>query len=214
MKMVTMICGVLGMSIVAILADALADPRSAKGLDQAANTASPTRTTSAQTSDDAIAAFATVQIVLQHPRCQNCHSPGDAPLQFDAGIAHTQGIARGVDGKGAAGLPCATCHGAANPPASYGLHTPSGAPNWHLPPPEHKMVFIGLPAAELCANLRDPKKNGGKDMTALIKHVDQDGLVLWGWNPGGDRAPVPITHADFVAQFTTWAKAGGPCPPA
>ena len=29
----------------------------------------------------ALAAFGTIQTVLQHPRCQNCHIPGDAPLQ-------------------------------------------------------------------------------------------------------------------------------------
>lgn len=34
----------------------------------------------------ALQAFGTVQKVFQSPRCQNCHIPGDAPLQFDAGI--------------------------------------------------------------------------------------------------------------------------------
>ena len=36
----------------------------------------------------ALDAFATVEKVFQHPRCQNCHIPGDAPLQFDAGTPH------------------------------------------------------------------------------------------------------------------------------
>ena len=64
----------------------------------------------------ALAAFTTVQEVLQHPRCQNCHIPGDAPLQFDAGLTHAMGVMRGPEGHGAAGLPCATCHGESNPP--------------------------------------------------------------------------------------------------
>jgi hypothetical protein len=42
--------------------------------------------------------------------------------------------------------------------------------------------------------------------------VAQDKLVLWGWNPGGERAPVPVPHDQFVAAFTTWKEAGGPCP--
>src|ERR1700686_1175885 len=92
----------------------------------------------------ALAAFDTVQAVLQHPRCQNCHVPGESPLQLDAGVAHAQNVQRGPDGKGAPGLPCATCHAESNPPASYGPHMPPGAPNWHLPPPERKMVFVGL----------------------------------------------------------------------
>lgn len=158
------------------------------------------------------AAFKTIQEVLQHPRCQNCHIPGDAPLQFDAGVAHAQNVRRGDAGKGAAGLPCATCHGPANLPASYGAHVPPGAPNWHLPPPEHKMVFIDVPAAQLCATLKDPKQNGGKDLAALLTHVTSDGLVLWGWNPGQGRAPVPVPHKDFVAAFKQWTDAGAPCP--
>src|SRR5436305_10641136 len=93
---------------------------------------------SAATPDRALAAFDTVQKVLQHPRCQNCHIPGDAPLQLDAGVAHAQNVQRGPAGKGAPGLPCSTCHGTANPPASYGPHVPPGAPNWQLPPPERK----------------------------------------------------------------------------
>jgi aerobic-type carbon monoxide dehydrogenase small subunit (CoxS/CutS family) len=38
--------------------------------------------------------------------------------QFDAGLPHAQRVVRGPAGHGAPGLPCATCHGAANPPAS------------------------------------------------------------------------------------------------
>ncbi|HEX6862739.1 MAG TPA: hypothetical protein VF414_07985, partial [Thermoanaerobaculia bacterium] len=58
---------------------------------------------------DALQAFDTVQKVLQHPRCQNCHIPGDAPLQFDEGIIHAQNVLRGPEGKGVPGLPCSSC---------------------------------------------------------------------------------------------------------
>ena len=72
---------------------------------------------------EGIAAFETVKAVLQHPRCQNCHIPGDAPL-FDVDHPHAMNVRRGPDGNVA--------------------HVCPGAPNWKLPPPEHKMVFIGL----------------------------------------------------------------------
>ncbi len=160
----------------------------------------------------AIAAFSTVQQVLQHPRCQNCHIPGDAPLQFDAGLPHQMGVVRGDLGMGPPGLPCSTCHNTVNPPASFGPHTPPGAPTWRLPPPEQKMVFINLSAAELCATIKNPQKNGGKDFDALIHHVADDELVGWGWHPGGERKPVPIPREEFVAKFKQWAAAGGPCP--
>ncbi|KAF1723146.1 hypothetical protein [Pseudoxanthomonas wuyuanensis] len=160
----------------------------------------------------ALQAFATVEQVFQHPRCINCHIPGDAPLQFDSQTRHAMNVVRGPEGKGAPGLPCATCHAEANPPAGYGPHAPPGAPHWQLPPPDQKMAWIGLPAAELCAMIKDKQRNGGRDFAALTKHVAEDKLVLWGWEPGGDRAPVPVPHDRFVAAFTAWADAGGPCP--
>ena len=74
------------------------------------------------------------------------------------------------------------------------------------------MVFIGLSRGELCETVKDPKRNGGKDMAALLEHVAHDKLVLWGWNPGIGRAPVSVPHARFVAAFKTWIEAGAPCP--
>ena len=163
--------------------------------------------------EEGLAAFETVRAVLQHPRCQNCHIPGEAPLQFDAGVPHAMGVVRGSDGKGAPGLPCATCHGVSNPPASYGSHVPPGAPSWHLPPPERKMVFVGLPSGELCRRLKDEKQNGGKNLDALVHHMAEDKLVLWGWSPGGGRDPVSVPHDELVAKLKQWIAAGAPCAP-
>ena len=161
--------------------------------------------------EEGLAAFETVRAVLQHPRCQNCHIPGDAPLQFDAGLVHGQNVMRGGDGMGAPGLPCSTCHGTANPPASWGEHMPPGAPSWRLPPPQRKMVFIGLSSGELCRRLKDPKENHGMTLEALLRHVRDDNLVLWGWSPGVGRAPVSVAHDEFVAKFQQWMAAGAPC---
>jgi len=161
---------------------------------------------------EAIAALTTVQQVFQHPRCQNCHIPGDAPLQFDEGRPHAMGVQRGAAGHGAPGLPCATCHAEHNPPPSYGANAPPGAPHWALPPPHMKMAWYGLPPQELCQMIQDRAHNGDRDFPALLKHVSEDQLVLWGWAPGGTRAPVSVPHEQFVAAFKTWAAAGGPCP--
>lgn len=159
-----------------------------------------------------LAAFTTVQQVFQHPRCRNCHIAGDAPLQFDAGVTHAMAVTRGADGHGAPGLPCATCHGETNPPASFGPNAPPGAPHWGLPPPQHKMAWFGLSPSRLCATIKSKRENGGRDFAALIAHVSEDKLVLWGWNPGVGRAPVSVPHGEFVAKFKQWTAAGGPCP--
>jgi hypothetical protein len=171
----------------------------------------PAHAQDAARSAQAIRAFEKVKAVLQHPRCQNCHIPGDAPLQHDEGVSHAMNVKRGTDGHGAAAMECASCHQTRNLPAEYGPNVPPGAPNWHLPPAHMKMVFIGLSSGELCRVLRNPKSNGGKTAAQLIEHVAADKLVLWGWMPGGNRAPVAVPHAEFVAAFTQWASAGMPC---
>jgi len=167
---------------------------------------------SAGSSAAGVAAFETIRVVLQHPRCQNCHIPGDAPLQFDEGRPHGQNVRRGPSGRGSVGFACTTCHFSENPPASYGSNVPPGAPNWHLPPPETKMVFIGLSSGDLCRTIKNTKTNGGKDLQALLEHVSHDKLVLWGWDPGLGRDPVSVPHAEFVAKFQQWVAAGAPCP--
>ena len=74
------------------------------------------------------------------------------------------------------------------------------------------MAWIGLSPSELCATIKSKKANGGRDFAALLEHVSEDKLVLWGWNPGGGRAPVSVPHEELVAKFKQWAAAGGPCP--
>ena len=69
-------------------------------------------------------AFLQVYKVFTSPRCQNCHPPGDSPLQGDDSHAHLQYVRRGPEGRGVRTMACATCHGKANPPASFGA--PSG----------------------------------------------------------------------------------------
>lgn len=159
-----------------------------------------------------LAAFETVRSVLQHPRCQNCHPRDDAPLQGDDGHPHTQNVLRGSDGHGMVGERCTTCHGPMNPPDSYGAHTPPGvATGWRMPKPEERLVFVGVAPGALCEQIKDPKRNGGKDMAALRAHLD-DPLVTWAWAPGFGRTPPPITRQAFLDAWTTWANAGAPCP--
>jgi hypothetical protein len=152
------------------------------------------------------AAFATVHRVLLHPRCRNCHPAGDAPLQHDDGRPHGQHVTRRSEKNG---LGCATCHRDKNGPRPG---QPPGAPHWHLPPPQTPMVFEGRTPRQLCEQLKDRAATGGRDLAALVDHVTHDRLVLWGWDPGPGRTPVPVPHARFVAAMRTWADAGGPCP--
>jgi hypothetical protein len=159
-----------------------------------------------------LAAFETVRAVFQHARCQNCHPAGDAPLQGDEGRPHNMNVRRGPKGEGMVGAECTTCHGAANPPQSYGRNIPPGnVKGWHMPPPEMKMVFVGQTPKALCEQVKDPARNGGRDLAALRTHLD-DPLVTWGWTPGFGRAPIPTPREKFLEAWETWASAGAPCP--
>jgi len=159
-----------------------------------------------------LSAFETVRSVLQHPRCQNCHPAGDAPLQGDDSHVHAMNVRRGPEGKGFVGEECSTCHGPANPPSSYGAHVPPGTVKpWHMPAPDTKLVFIGLTPGALCEQIKDPARNGGKDSPALRAHLE-DPLVVWGWSPGFGRAAIPVAREGFLEAWETWTSAGTPCP--
>jgi len=155
------------------------------------------------------AAFLQLYRVLTSPRCENCHPAGDAPLQGDDRHVHIQNVKRGADGHGVTAMRCDTCHQTVNLP---GEHMPPGNPKWALPPPEHKMVFVGRSPAALCQQIKDPKQNGGRSLDQLVDHVANDDLVGWGWNPGDGRTLPPLSRPDTVAQMRIWIAGGAACP--
>ena len=198
-------------ALAALIVGALTDD----ALPEAPNTlASPKSFASiADTDRRSVALFTELGKVLTHPRCVNCHPAGDRPRQGDLGRLHQPPVERGPDGHGLPGAQCATCHGKANPPDSYGAHQPPGVPtDWHLPRPGMTLVFVGRSPQALCEQLKDPARNGNLSLAALLKHVSSDPLVLWGWKPGFGRKPVAVPHAEFVAAFQRWVDAGAPCP--
>ena len=152
-----------------------------------------------------LALFAEVGKVLQHPRCLNCHPRTDRPTQTDAMRPHMPWVVRG-DGIGAPGLHCFTCHHDKNfDPANV-----PGNPKWMLAPPE--MAWQGKTLGQICLQLKDKKRNGGRTMAQLEEHMATDDLVGWGWHPGGNRTPVPGTQAQFGDLFKAWAESGAHCP--
>jgi len=163
-----------------------------------------------------IALFEEAGKVLLHPRCVNCHPAGDRPLQDMAMVPHQPPVFRGEDNFGLAGMKCNTCHGAANvelvAQAEGGLESIPGHPDWHLAPIE--MAWENRTLGEICAQIKDVNRNGGKDMAELVHHMAEDTLVGWGWNPGAGREPAPGTQEEFGELFKAWAESGAECPPA
>lgn len=156
----------------------------------------------------AAAAFEAIVPVLRHPRCMNCHSTGDFPRQGDDSHRHTMDIRRGPDGHGANAVKCSTCHQDHN---VVGLHTPPGAPDWGLPPPAMPMIWEGHSDRQLCELFKDPQRNGHRDVAHIVEHMHTP-LVLWGWDPGEGRTPIPSSEAEFLRNVEAWAANGAACP--
>ena len=160
----------------------------------------------ADTQARSIALFEEAGKVLQHPRCVNCHPAGDRPLQGDRMQPHQPLVVRGKDGRGASGLVCATCHASAN----FNAVRVPGDAHWHLAPTS--MAWEGKTLGSICNQLKDRRRNGNRDIPAILKHVATDSLVQWAWNPGPGRAPAPGSNEAFRALLQAWAETGAHCP--
>lgn len=159
----------------------------------------------ADTTQRSVALFLEAGKVLQHPRCVNCHPAGDRPTQGN-GHPHEPLVMRGPDGHGATAMRCTTCHGKAN-------FDPGGVPgnaHWHLAPPE--MAWQGKSIGEICAQIKDRRRNGNKSLEDLVHHMGEDPLVGWAWTPGAGRAPPPGTQEQFRLLIKAWVETGGGCP--
>ena len=150
--------------------------------------------------------FAEAGKVLLHPRCVNCHPATDRPRQGMAGQAHEPRVRRGAGGLGVAGMRCFACHTSANFDA-VGM---PGNPHWALAPAS--MAWEGRSLAQICAQLKDPALNGGRQLDAVVEHMRNDSLVGWAWAPGAGREPAPGTQATFGALIEGWVKTGAACP--
>src|SRR4030081_2149036 len=100
------------------------------------------------------ALFVEVGKVLTSPRCVNCHPAGDRPHQGEQGRLHQPPVERGADGFGLAAMRCSICHQRAN------FELVPGDPDWHLAPRE--MAWEGKTLAQICAQIKDPERNGGR----------------------------------------------------
>ena len=167
---------------------------------------------------DGLGAWEQVYSVLTSPRCINCHTATTYPQQGDDRHRHFANVIRGPAGKGVPGLNCVSCHQSENAD-STGV---PGGPNWHLAPLSMRWQDTNdrpLSSGVVCRALVDRSRNNGLNAPGLLKHHEEEPLVLWAWNPGRRpdgtmRTLPPLTHAEFVAATRTWVDAGTPCPSA
>jgi hypothetical protein len=153
------------------------------------------------------AIFSELGKVLTHPRCMNCHPAGDQPLQGTDHRIHFPSARRAGLGDS-----CAACHTNRNVTlhVAASFQSVPGHPRWALAP--LSMAWEGKSLGEICRQIKDTDRNGGRDLALLHEHIAKDDLVAWGWKPGPGREPAPGSQ-DIAGQLTkAWIDSGAECP--
>jgi mono/diheme cytochrome c family protein len=157
-----------------------------------------------------VALFEEMAKVLTHPRCLNCHPVNGGPTQGDDMQPHEPPVIRGDADFGAPGMNCSTCHGSENVTFATAPSSIPGHEPWVLAP--ISMGWQGKSLADICVQIKDPQRNGGRDLEALHEHNATDGLVGWGWDPGEGRTPAPGSQELFGQLTRAWIETGSACP--
>lgn len=166
------------------------------------------------TTDDEVPsseAFDKMMQVITHQRCVNCHPAGDRPHQGDDSHVHYFNVQRGEDGHGIGAMKCQTCHQEENNDYS-GV---PGAPHWHLAP--RSMGWEGLNRVEIAQAMLDKSKNGGRSVQEIEKHLTEDPLVLWVFEPGVNNEGVPrekppVSKEEYIKAVKQWVAEGANIP--
>jgi hypothetical protein len=168
----------------------------------------------AQISDErtrSAALFTEAGKVIQSPRCLNCHPVTRQPTQGNDLHAHVPFMTAGADDHGASGLPCRSCHGPSNVGTlAASIRSIPGNARWSLAPAS--MAWQGKSLAQICIQIKDAARNGGRTLAAIREHAAEDPLVGWAWHPGEGREPAPGSQAKFGELIEAWIATGAQCP--
>lgn len=164
---------------------------------------------------EGLSAWSRIYEVASHPRCANCHvGASGRPMwsgpSFGKERVHGMNIQAGESRMGLEFVPCSTCHTSKASNNSTLHAAPMVAADWRLAPIEAD--WFGKTTEEICNQLRDPDRNGGRDWLALAEHLDHDVILHWAWNPGGAREAAPYSLQEHVNDILAWGVAGQPCP--
>jgi hypothetical protein len=82
--------------------------------------------------------------------------------------------------------------------------------------PHHPVATRQTPCVksigEICRQIKDPERNGGRNLSLLHEHLAHDDLVAWGWQPGEGRDPAPGSQALLGELIQAWIDTGAYCP--
>ena len=166
---------------------------------------------------DGLEAWGRIYEVTSSPRCSNCHVGADnVPMWSGPSYGanprpHGMNINAGDSRIGAEYVQCSSCHAWREEADLNDMPhaAPQVAADWRLAPVEAE--WFGKTSVEVCEQLRDPERNGGRGYEDLARHLDHDVILHWAWNPGGGREPAPYSLQNHVNDVLIWGVAGMPC---
>lgn len=164
--------------------------------------------------EEGLDAWSRIYEVTSHPRCSNCHVGADnIPMwsgpSYGKARPHGMNINAGDSRIGAEYLQCSACHAYREGANDMPHAAPQVAMNWQLAPVEAE--WFGKSTTEICNQLRDPDRNGGRDFNEIAGHLNHDLILHWAWSPGGGREPAPYSLQEHVNDILAWGVAGYPC---
>lgn len=166
--------------------------------------------------EEALAAWDRIYEVASHPRCSNCHvGPSNVPMwsgpSYGKARPHGMNINAGESRIGAETIQCSTCHAYREIATADRLPhaAPQVAMDWRLAPVEAE--WFGKSSVDVCNQLRDPERNGGRTYEDIASHLDHDLILHWAWNPGAGREPAPYDLQTHVNDVLAWGVGGMPC---
>lgn len=164
---------------------------------------------------EGLEAWSRIYEVASHPRCSNCHV-GESGIPMWSGPSygktrpHGMNIAAGESRIGAEFVTCGTCHTRSARGNTMAHAAPRVDMDWQLAPAQAD--WFGRTSQEICNQLRDPERNGGRTAQDIAEHLDHDLILHWAWNPGGGREPAPYSLQEHITDVLAWGMAGMPCP--
>ena len=147
--------------------------------------------------------------VIMNPRCMNCDPASDRPTQGNDMHPHLPRSRAGPTTAACPAILAACGHMDRNVPIFAGQQTTfqsmPGHPRPGLAPIE--MAWEGKSAGRFGRDIKDPQRNGGRDLGSLHEHLAHDDLVGWAWKPGSGRTPAPRSG------WASWSRRGSTAAP-
>lgn len=209
-------CHVLALALIAVLLVSCATPPGSTATPLAAESGSSLKSVGAfrhiaNRTDRSVALYKEAARVIENPRCMNCHPANRTPTQGDDLHPHVPTMRADDKGHGIAGLDCNACHQSQNTATHVKpIESIPGHAHWMLAPPS--MSWQGKTTGQICEQIKDPARNGGRSLAMILEHMSRDSLVGWAWAPGAGRQPAPGTQQEFGQLLAAWIETGAACP--